>query len=479
MMLFLLGGFLGALIAYGFYWRAQREAARVEEEKHSLLEERQIVLDFMHSMVDAVGERLSRDELFQHIVHASILSTGALSACIFEKGADNLMRGVAVEGLFPPHRPIADAQQMRMGSRAKFIEQVLKSEEFPVGEGIVGRVAATGRGELIVDAPSDPRIVKHDDPALVVRSVIAAPITVRQRLIGVLCVCNAADGLPFTETDYSLVAALAEQAGLAVHNADFINLQVEKQRLDLDLALASDVQSMLLPATMPQVAGLDVDARYLAAQKVTGDLYDVFKLSDTRLGVAVADVSGKGVSASLLMAIGRTLLRQIAPRQESPAAVLNELNRTLAGDIREGRYITMTYAVIDTAARQVTLARAGHELPLFSRWDSGARAHLSEYVGSEGMPIGLVDAALFAENITDKIISFESGDVLVLYTDGLTEAPNAEDKEFGSARLADALRAARGNSAAQINGAVLEAVSRFTGTDQLRDDFTLLTVKRV
>ncbi|MBI2516455.1 MAG: SpoIIE family protein phosphatase [Opitutae bacterium] len=479
MMLFLLGGFFGALIAYGFYWRAQREAARVEEEKHSLLEERQIVLDFMHSMVDAVGERLSRDELFQRIVHASILSTGALSACIFEKGADDMMRGVAVEGLFPPHRPIPDLQRMRMGSRAKFIEQVLKSEEFPVGEGVVGRVAATGRGELVVNAPSDPRIVKHDDPALVVRSVIAAPITVRGRLIGVLCVCNAADGLPFTETDYSLVAALAEQAGLAVHNADFINLQVEKQRLDIDLALASDVQSMLLPSTMPQVAGLDVDARYLAAQKVTGDLYDVFKLSDTKLGVAVADVSGKGVSASLLMAICRTLLHQLAPRHESPAAVLNELNRTLAGDIREGMYITMTYAVVDTAARQVTFARAGHELPLLSRWDAGARAHLGEFIGSEGMPIGLVDAQLFDEVITDKVVPFENGDVLVLYTDGLTEAPNAEDKEFGGARLADALRAARDGDARAINDSVLNAVQRFTGTDQLRDDFTLLTIKRV
>src|SRR5687767_7694108 len=122
MMLFVLGGLIGAAVVYALYWRAQRQAARVEEEKLSLLEEREIVLDFMHNMVDAVGERLSRDELFQRIVHASILSTGALSACIFEKGADNLMRGVAIEGLFPPHRPVPDIHRMKMGSRAKFIE---------------------------------------------------------------------------------------------------------------------------------------------------------------------------------------------------------------------------------------------------------------------------------------------------------------------------------------------------------------------
>lgn len=479
MMLFILGGFLGALLVYALYWRAQREATRLEEEKQSLMEERQIVLDYMHTMVDAVGERLPREELFQRIVHAAILSTGALSACIFEKGGDDMMRGVAVEGLFPPHRPIPDSQRTKLGSRARFIEQVLKSESFPVGEGVVGRVAATGRGELITRAADDPRIVKHEDEALTVRSVIAAPITVRKRLIGVLCVCNASDGLPFTETDYSLVEALAEQAGLAVHNADFLALQVDKQRLDLDLALASDIQQMLLPQTMPAVPGLDLDARYQAAQKVSGDLYDVFGLGEGRVGLAVADVSGKGVSASLLMAICRTTLRQIAPHHSSPARVLAELNRSLAGDMREGRYITMSYAVVDAARGQVTVARAGHELTLMSRRDRATGAYVSEFIGSEGMPLGLVDAELFESAIEDRTLEFAPGSTLVLYTDGLTEAPNAEGKEFGNARLADALRAGHGGSAVQINDSILASVEQFVGRTGLRDDYTLLTVKRV
>lgn len=478
MIPFILGGFLGALLVYALYWRAQREAARLEEEKQALMEERQIVLDYMHAMVDAVGERLPREELFQRIVHAAILSTGALSACIFEKGADNMMRGVAVEGLFPPHRPIPDTQKMKLGSRARFIEQVLKSESFPVGEGVVGRVAATGRGELITQAAEDPRIVKHEDAALTVRSVIAAPITVRQRLSGVLCVCNAADGRPFTGTDYSLVEALAEQAGLAVHNADFLALLVDKQRLDLDLALASDVQRMLLPRSMPVVPGLDIDARYLAAQKVSGDLYDVFRLGFDRVGVAVADVSGKGVSASLLMAICRTTLRQIAPLHTSPARVLAELNRSLAGDMQEGMYITMAYAVVDAGRNQVTVARAGHELSLLSRRDAHTGAYLSEYVGSEGMPVGLVDPELFDSAIEDRTLEFAPGSTLVLYTDGLTEAPNAEEKEFGGARLADALRSGHRGSAREINDSILAAVERFAGPTGLRDDYTLLTVKR-
>jgi sigma-B regulation protein RsbU (phosphoserine phosphatase) len=479
MILFLLGAFLSAAIVYAFYWRAQREAAQLEEEKQSLLEERQIVIDYMHTMVDAVGERLPREELFQRIVHAAILSTSALSACIFEKGADNLLRGVAVEGLFPPHRPIPDIQKMKLGTRAKFIEQVLKSEVFPVGEGLVGRVAATGRGELITRAADDPRIVKHEDPALAVNSVIAAPIMVHRRLIGVLCVCNPSDGQPFTETDYSLAEALAEQAGLAVHNADFLSLQVEKQRLDLDLTLASDVQQMLLPKAMPTVPGLDIDARYLAAQKVSGDLYDVLELGYGRLGLAVADVSGKGISASLLMAICRTTLRQIAPANFSPAKVLTLLNRALAGDMREGTYITMTYAVIDSTRNTLILARAGHERPLLSRRDRSTGSYVSDFVHSEGMPLGLVDAELFESVIEDKTMEFAPGSTLALYTDGLTEAPDAEGHEFGNARLADVLRTAHTRPAVQINDAILTAVQRFSGDTGLRDDYTLLTVKRV
>jgi len=475
MLFFVLGGMVGAAIIYALYWRAQREAARLEEQNLLLMEERQIVLDYMHTMVDAVGERLTRDELFQRIVHAAVLSTGALSACIFERGPDNMMRGVAVEGLFPPHRPIPDTARMQLGSRAKFIEQVLKSESFPVGEGIVGRVAATGRGELIVNAPSDPRIVRHDDTALTVRSVIAAPIMVRQHIIGVLCVCNAADGLPFTETDYSLVAALAEQAGLAVHNQDFIALQVEKQRLDLDLSLASDIQKTLLPQAMPVVPSLDLDARYVAAQKVSGDLYDVIRLGDTRVGLAVADVSGKGIGASLLMAICRTLLRAHAVRHESPARVLAEINRSLQGDVRDGMFVTMVYAVVDVARGTVAFARAGHEKPLLTHRTATGVA--SEYLGSEGLPLGLVDDATFVSLIEERNVPFGEGATLVLYSDGLTEASNAFDKEFGASRLSDAVHAAAGRPATAVNDLILSALNGF-GATGLRDDFTVCTVTR-
>ena len=264
------------------------------------------------------------------------------------------------------------------------------------------------------------------------------------------------------------------------YNTDFIELQVAKQRLDVDLSLSRDVQQMLLPHTLPQLAGLDVDARYMAAQKVTGDLYDVFHLGEGKLGVVVADVSGKGVSASLHMAICRTLLHQIAGRYDSPARALSELNQALAGDVRNGIYITMAYAIIDLPAGNVILARAGHELPLFLKRDRATGLPVCEYVVSEGMHRSAsCRPGCSTRPSRISIVPFMVGDVLLLYTDGLTEAPNSDEQEFGSARLSDALRSANQGSAKQINDAVLQAGQRFTGNTGLRDDFTLLTIKRV
>lgn len=475
----LLGALAGAAVMLVPLIRLRRELDRNEEQVQQFAHDRQRVIDFMHLMAEALGEGLGLQELRQRIVHASILCTGALSACMFERTASATMRGVAVEGLFPPHRPLPDAVKSKLTTRARFIEQVLKSEEFPVGEGIVGRVAETGVAELIADAAADPGIVRHDDPALAVRSIIAVPLAFRGRFFGVLTVANPADEQPFTEVEFSLLRSLAEQAALALHNAEFLNLQIEKKQLDLDLSLASGIQQMLLPKETANLPGLDLDAHYTPAQKIGGDLYDIIVLSASRLGVAVADVSGKGIPASLLMAICRTNLRQIAPRFDSPATVLSELNRSLSADIRGGLYVTMLYAVIDVARGTVTFARAGHELPLIVRPDPATGLALATFAGSEGMAVGMVPDDLFRVVIADRTEPFAPGDVLVLYTDGVTEAPNEDEKEFSGDRLADTVRSLSSRSARDINAGILENIRRFAGDMPQRDDLTLVTVKRV
>lgn len=467
---------LALLIACLRLARARRAADRAAQK---LAKDRRRLLQFMHLMAEALGEGLSTDDLRRRIVHAAMVSTGASSGAFFEQTNRGTMRSAAVEGLFPPHRPITDDVKAGLTTRARFVAHILQPEEFPITEGLVGRVARTRRGELIRNAAADDRVVKHDDPALAVKSVIVSPLVFRGRFFGVLAVVNPAGGRQFGPDDFSLVESLAEQAALALHNAAFLHLQMAQRQFEMDLALASSMQRMLLPRDTVRHDSIEINARYLPAQQVSGDLYDVLPLSPTRLGVVVADVSGKGIAASLLMAICRTNLRQIAPRHSSPAEALRELNRLIDPEMTAGLYITVLYAIIDTAKGDLTFARAGHELPLLGRREPGAPGPSLHFLHSDGMAVGMVPEGIFDEAIADQTERFGAGDVLVLYTDGLTEAANDDGKEFSGARLVDAVRSVFSEPPHALNDALLHAVQRFTGGKPLGDDLTLVTVRRL
>ncbi len=337
-MSFFLGALAGLLGMWLLYTGKRRHIKLIEDEKQLLQQEKQIVVEFMHNMVEAVAEGSDRAAMFQRIIHAAILSTGAMSACIFEKRDDDTLKGIAVEGLFPPQRELPEGLSARLTTRTQFLETILKSETFEMGEGLIGQVAKSKSAQLIVDASNDPRVIQHNDPALKVRSIIVAPVLFQDRLIAVLAVANPADELAFTDTDFSLVESLAEQVGLAVHNSDAMQLQIEKNKLDLDLELASNIQSLLLPSQFPFSPKIEFAAHYTAAQKIGGDLYDVFAIDDNRIGVAIADVSGKGISASILMAICQTNLRHISHQLDSPAEVLQGDQRANA-KFHAARYV--------------------------------------------------------------------------------------------------------------------------------------------
>lgn len=452
---------------------------RLQEEKQMAEQERGMVIEFMHHLVEAIGGGADRQELWQRVVHACVQCTGALSAAVFELQEGDQLKGVASEGLFPPHKPLSEFARMKLTTRTKFLESVLKNETFSLGEGIVGNVARTRKAELVEDASRDPRISQHDDPVLVVRSIIVCPILFRDKLLGVLAVANPADGKPFNRVDFSLVESLAEQAGLAVHNADALHLQLEKKRLDLELELASNIQSLLLPSVFPECPELDIAATYLPAQKVGGDLYDVFELDGGRLGVAIADVSGKGVPGSLLMAICQTNLRHFARQFDHPSEVLTAINREMmAVGMRRDKFVTMVYLIIDPRAGRLRLARAGHEIPLLAVHEQGDGGHLRlDRVESSGIALGMVKDDLFRNAIEDVERDFGADDVVLLYTDGVTEATNPEGTEYSLARLTDSMKVLHNRPAQEILDGLLAHVARFSGKETYEDDLTLMAIK--
>lgn len=473
----------GLAIVAVFLWIALTRSCRArdhaEAEALKLAQDRHGLFEFIRHMTEALGDGLSRQELQQRIVHASILSTGALSACLFEQTDRNTIHGIAVEGLFPPHRPISEAIKAKTVTRARFIEEVLKLQEFPVGEGVVGRVAESRRGELVVDAVADPRVARHEDPALVVRSMMVVPLLFRDRCLGVLAVANPPGDDFFDQADFTLLQALAEQAALALHNAEVLHPPVEELPLDFDQQRARGTQQFLLPRETPVVPGLEIDARYRAAKEVRGNFHDFVRLPGGRFGVLLAECEGKGMPASLLMAICRTHFRQIAPRDLSPAQALIELNRAIAPDLQAGFSVTALYAIIDPERSRVTFARAGQELPLLARRGPHSGLVRADFVAADGLAAGLGSAAAFDTLIADHAEPWKPGDVLVLYTAGVTAVPNAEGEVFSGARLAEVVRMLHHRPAREVNERVLEAVRHFAGPAPAQDEITLVTIRRV
>ncbi|MGC9451078.1 MAG: PP2C family protein-serine/threonine phosphatase, partial [Oceanipulchritudo sp.] len=198
-----------------------------------------------------------------------------------------------------------------------------------------------------------------------------------------------------------------------------------------------------------------------------------------KIGIAIADVSGKGIPASLLMAICQSNLRHLAQNIESPAKVLSELNEVMLGEMRPEMFVTIIYAVLDMEAGELVLARGGHELPILVHAASHNGQPRSEFLESEGMALGMVPNEIFEQAVQDFRIPFCQGDILALYTDGVTEAINSDGVEFGNSRLADVVRTLRTRESEEMARGILDRIALFSGSVDLSDDVTVVIAKHL
>ncbi len=465
-----------AVLATVLCLSSRQECLSLRYELDRLNDERNIVIDFLHRIAEDVGNGASRQEMFNAIVRATATACGAMGACVYERLPDGKFKSAATEGLFPPLTRKIPAQEKNQ-TRSKFLEEAMEGEIVEPNEGIVGEVVRDNRGTLIKDAIKDPRVIEHADSALKIRSLMVVPVSFRETHYGALAVANPINGKSFSQTDFSLALSLGEQAGVALHNLDAVSALIMKNKMDFDLRLASSVQRYLLPSHMPKSDKLEFAVKYFPQQLIGGDFYDFFKLSNGKFALVIGDVSGKGVSAAILMALCQTKLRYIAYTNKSPAETLKILNSEMLSAMRADMFITMVYAIIDTVESKITFARAGHELPmLYKAKNPDAPAEL---IKGEGMAVGMVEPELFNESISDTTVPFLRGDVFALYTDGMTETLNAGGEEFGGRRLAQTLSALSSRNAQEIADGLIKSVERFKGdtSTPYSDDLTLLIVK--
>jgi len=470
MMAISLGLALAALLLF-------LQVRRLRGEVNRLLQEKQVMVGFVHDVgeIFAGAEDVDTDLLLNRILFYAlrILRGSAGAVYLFEKDSRDL-RARAVAGMFPPlGRAAAEATRRGAVAGARRLRELVLSERIAEGEGVVGE-AALGRPVLIEDPERDPRVPRYEEDLLRVDCAVAAPMRFHDRVLGVIVLVNRADGVPFTRSDLTLLESIAEQASVSVHFSQLREAVEEKRRIDHDLNLARRIQKSLLPERTPEVPGFELAAFNQPALEVGGDYYDFLPLGEGAWGLVIADVSGKGVSGAIIMALCRSVLRSHARHLQDPLSVLREVDRFVCEDIAEDMFISMLYAVLDVGSHTLKLVRAGHEKPLHYCAAEGE----VRVVESRGIAIGIADPGTFDKQLEAVELELEPGDVLLMYTDGIVEAMDRNGNEWGIKRLVEALRQAAPGGAAAVADAVRERLDRFTAGAAKYDDITLLVLSR-
>ncbi len=326
-----------------------------------------------------------------------------------------------------------------------------KGRPIRLGVGVTGRAFASG-------APVIQNGTGWHNP----NRELAAPICVDGKSLGAITVCRPGTAVAFTRDDAKLLLLFANQAAIAIENARLYGLAVEKGRMDGELRAARQVQRSLLPTRPPRIPGFRLAGLWQPAREVAGDFYDYVPLGDGKFGIVIADVSDKGMPAALFMAATRSIVRASAVGEHDPGRALERANRLLSADAANGMFVTVFLAILDARAYRLTYANAGHNPPFL--W----RAHTKrlERLHRHGMALGIEPSYAFDAHT----LELHAGDVLVLYTDGVTDAVDAHDRSFGERRLIRLIQSNARAGAPAITRAIDRAVREFTGAHAPFDD---------
>jgi phosphoserine phosphatase RsbU/P len=347
------------------------------------------------------------------------------------------------------------------------------AEQIRISRTILQGVIARKEAILSADAATDSRFDMSDSIVdFQIRSMMCAPLIGSDgNVLGALQIDARDPRRRFSHDDLDLLASVACQAAVAVENAQLHEIAMHEDSIHRELALAHKVQQGLLPARPPQLEGYEFFDFYEPAQHLGGDYFDYVPLKGGTLALALADVSGKGISAALLMARLSAEVRYCLAMLSDPAAAMEQLNAVFCESRWEDRFVTMVLAVLDPVRHELTLVNAGHLVPLLRR-AGGSVIPMGEEAG--GLPLGVESASTYEP----FRLSLDPGDSLVLYTDGLSDALNPEGQSYGNQRLRAQLGLEAEHAAALSQG-LLNDIRRFVGNRAQNDDMCLTCVRRL
>ncbi|HZT37481.1 MAG TPA: SpoIIE family protein phosphatase [Bryobacteraceae bacterium] len=343
-------------------------------------------------------------------------------------------------------------------------DQRIDLDNIPLGKGITGAAAESREAIRVNDTLTDPRyIASHPE----IRSEVAVPLIVHDRVVGVMDLESERIAY-FTDDHVRMLSLLAPQIASSVENARlYEELNQREQRMEQDLKAARKLQSVLLPRHAPEIRGLETAIRARAARDVTGDVYDFFDRGDGKSVLAFGDVSGKGAAAALYGALVSGLLRILAPQLHGPAELLRSLNDALLERKVDAQYATLLILVWDSATRTLTMSNAGSEPPIICRNGELTKPRV------EGVPIGLLEDRDYEE----VVYAAKSGDVLLLYSDGIEDQLNAAGEEFGRGRIARAVQKYCALPPRKLVDALFQELDQYMAGAPITDDQTLIALR--
>ena len=469
-----------------FYWvvRYQRRTLRATQQRlDDVKTEESRVFEFLHGLGSAFSDTARSTDLHRTIVEgaARILNAHGGALYLVDRNGAMLIPTFISKGC-PPLVSVPAHILQQAAANSIALDSYLRLHPISLTSG-----AQNGSDSILTDVwqdktaiflpsvASEPRLAALRNMALRTESAMIAPLVYAGVNLGVLALANGPSSSAFTETDFEVFKAISEQSAFALYNAIVYAEANEKKTLDRDLEIARDIQRILLPSTSPEVAGFEISGINIPARQVSGDYFDYIKIDPEHFGIVIADVSGKGIPASLIMAMCRSVLRSQAPTNPSPVEVLRLVNRQLFPDMKEDMFISMAYVILDHAKNEVTLARAGHDAPFLYNATDGKVSKLNP----PGMALGVDSGSVFDRLTRNFTVPLGSNDCLILYTDGITEALDQNGQEFGMDRTIQAIKASAPQGAPAIVKRLTEDLRTFAGNTPQNDDITLIVIRKL
>lgn len=405
-------------------------------------------LALLYRISQAFNSSLDLEQVLNRVMDEVIASTRAERGFVMLRGADDQLAFVAARGMD---------------------QRTLDQPEFQISRGVVERVAREGKPQLTSDAQSDGWLSARTSVVIFgLRSILCVPLQFKGATIGVIYVDNRLQAGIFLPADLELLTSIAASAAIAIENARLYRLAVDKGRMERELQVAREVQASLLPRHTPQIEGWEFAAFWQPAREVAGDFYDF--IPGDRLGVVIADVSDKGMPAALFMALSRSIVRASVAHIHQPAEGISQANRLICADATNGMFVTLFYAQLDPVTGELVYVNAGHNPPLLLRAGSGELIELER----TGMVLGIHESGPYDQ----RSVTLNAGDLILFYTDGVTDALDTQGNEFGLDHLRRMLLDHRGASATELAATLDRTLAEFGGAVRY-DDITVVVAKRL